>query len=165
MKKTLFLAFLMLSLTVASASSSVHGFRLGNYDLGFGGVQKMAEEQKEMESQEQMRVSDDEIIMAVNEANSDKRMNYYLKSGFSGESFCLQTEERVAYLSVQDDGTFAFLPDAPNECYVIRSTERYAYELYEKYKNGEKVRYEEIKENVEIPFRLKARLAWLNIIS
>lgn len=167
-KKTTIFALAVLVLSVVSAASGVSAFRLGNYEFGFGGIETAEEAipaQAQTQARVQERLSQEEIIDAINDANQDKRMNLYLKSGFAGDTFCLETEEREAYLLVEDDGTFKFLSEKPAECYRVRSSEAVAYELMEKYNAGEYITAKYIRENVDLPWRLRARIAWLSVIS
>ena len=154
------LTLALVVVTVVSAVSSVNAFRLGNYDIGLGGIKKAQSEEYDGPT-----VPNSVILDAVNHANKDKRATLFLKSGFSGDTFCVKTEKRVAYAKVQEDGTISLLDEKPEDCHVIRSTEQFAYHAWQRYLKGDIMKYREVKDHVEIPWHVKAKVAWMRIIS
>lgn len=170
----LLLAAMMLLLTVFGASA--HAIRLFGYQVGLDGIRKenqvqnQAQEQVQEQTQTQQKTGSqhgqsDEMVdiqEALKLANSDKYTQAAMKE-FAGDHYCIMTDKRVAYFSVSDDGSLEWISDEPSDCYVIRSTEAYAKELWEKVRNRERVSYGEIKQNVDIPWKLRMRLAYTGL--
>ena len=98
-----------------------------------------------------------DIEEALRLANNDKYLTANMKS-FSGENICIQTDERLAYFTINKEGTIGWLSGEPSKYYTIQTTERYLKQASEKARNGQTVSQKEIENNVDIPFKLKARL-------
>jgi len=99
----------------------------------------------------------------IEKANKDKLIRTHLKN-FEGDNFCIKTEERVAYLTVQEDGSIVGYDGIPPKCIEISTSEEYLNRAWEKVQNKEMLYYDGIKENVKIPWKFKLKLAWSGII-
>ena len=171
-KTALFAALILVSLV--GGAMNVSAFSFGGYDISFkGGIKKIAEpepatptgqdndqgtEAEEAADDESM-LSAEEIQEAVQAANADKGATGFLKSAFSEDYFCVETESRVTYMRVMEDGSIRMLNEKPEKCYTVRTTERYLSRAWERHKNGEIVTIKELKENVDLPYRVKLKVA------
>jgi len=72
-------------------------------------------------------------------------------------NICVETDKRLAYLTVLDDGSLSLLNEKPKKCSKIKTTESYLRKAWEKVNNGEIVSYKEVKKNVEILWRVKMK--------
>ena len=130
---------------------------------------KQTEEQIQHTSTQQEREIEEmeewvDVSEAIDLANSDPYTTTALKS-FSGDNFCLETEKRIAHLTVLDDGTIAFLDGKPSKCSEISTTEGYLSRVWEKVNNRERISYKEVKENVKIPWKLKMKFMYAGIMN
>lgn len=150
------LAVMMLSITVAS---SVNAFKLFGHSFGEG-KDNVLDQQEQPKAQEQVRLTNTQIVDAIKKGNADKRTTDFLKSGFADESFCLKTETRVAYVEVLDDGSLRLVNARPTRCHVLRTSEEYAFRAHSRFMDGENIPYREIKRNVDIPYKVRLRATW-----
>ena len=96
--------------------------------------------------------------------NADKYLTSALKS-LEGEKFCIRTDQRLAYFTVNQDGTIGWFDGEPSEYHTIQTTERFLSQASERSRNGEEISQKEIEKNVKIPFKLKAKLVMSNLFS
>ena len=151
---------MIIAVTIISASASVHAF---SFEIGIGGIHKQEKESEAPKSDNgfrQRRMTSKQVREAFRTANNDKTANLFLKSSFAGDAFCIATEERNMYLDIGEDGTVTLLSDAPKSCYSLKTSEDYMYNAWNRYKNGEKITYSEIRKNVKIPFTVKTKAAF-----
>ncbi len=103
-----------------------------------------------------------DIIQAIERVNQDEGAKEVMAS-FSGNQFCGETERRIAYISVADDGSLELLDEEPFKCYKIKTTEQYLSSLWERVQDGQEVPVSEVSDNVKMPFAVKAKLYFKGI--
>ncbi|CAB1065553.1 hypothetical protein D1BOALGB6SA_10350 [Olavius sp. associated proteobacterium Delta 1] len=165
--------------TIIGAATNVSAFRLGGYDISFDGVKKhqpnqetdqnpllsgvenqmRSRTQTQTETREQDRMDTEDISEAIRTANSKKSTTDFMKSAFSEDNFCLETEERVAYVGVDMDGSLELLESKPAKCYRVRTTEQFAKRAWEANQDGEYIDFKEIEDNIDLPYRVKLKAA------
>lgn len=91
-------------------------------------------------------------------ANSDKYTQMFLKQ-FDDEYFCVRTEQRIAYLYIDQAGKIELLEEEPNKCHKIETSEEYLSKVWKKVENQEIVSVQSVKQNVKIPWKLTMKLA------
>lgn len=186
--------FVMLVFTLFGASAEVQafGFTMFGYHFSNSGIEKQVQEnvrnqttgqarieertQERVEERNEIReqniyenqniINEDEIVdieEILTLANADKQFTANLKT-FSGDDFCVQTDKRLAYFRVNEDGTVGWLSGEPKKYATIKTTEGYLSKVSRQARNGETVTQKDIGKNVKIPFRLKAKLMWANIM-
>lgn len=174
-----FIATALLLATVVGASASVHAWKMFGYNVGFDGIHK-EEQANKVQTQEQVQVQtqvqersrtvaepeqipdgDDltDIDEVLNYANADKWTTDFMKN-FAGDNFCVKTERRLEAFHVGDDGLIAQLDETPKKCTEFKSQERYLSQVWEKVQNRERVSYKDIKKNVDIPWKVKMKVAY-----
>jgi hypothetical protein len=176
-------ALAIIALTLIGATAQVHAFGFAGYEVGLKGVHKQKESVQQGPDEmiaetvaeeagsggptfaEQTRLgyrqmTANEVREAIRAANNDKYANLFLKSSFSGERFCVSTEQRYMYLGVLDDGTIELLSNEPARCHVLETSEDYLKRVWERYSEGEELTYDDIKENVKIPWAVKRKAFW-----
>ena len=58
-------------------------------------------------------------------ANADKYLTSNLKS-LEGENFCIRTDQRLAYFTVNQDGTIGWFEGEPSKYHIIQTTEMFS---------------------------------------
>ena len=152
------IAFAVMML-IGTVASSVNAFKLFGHSFG-DSKDNTPEQQEQVRAQEQVRLTNTEIVGAIKKGNADKRTTDFLKSGFSDESFCVKTETRVAYVEVLSDGSLKLVNEHPPGCHVLRTSEEYALRAHSRFMDGENIPYREIKRNVDIPYKVRLRATW-----
>ena len=179
-------AFVIILATIISAASAdVLAFRIGNWDISKEGIINSKEtstgiqtttttirnsgtdseirtkNQIQLQVQNRTRAN---LVDFKNMANNDTILKSYSRK-FASENFCVETEERVAYVTVSESGKFSLLGSKPSDCYKVKTTEEFANTIYAKAKNGQTINIEEVENNVKIPWSLKLKLMAQNIFS
>ncbi len=100
------------------------------------------------------RINVDDIIPIV-----EKKIN--LKY-FEGENFCINTDERNIYISIQDAKIVKI--NRPTGCYNVYVKEKIVSELFEIYKEKGDLWYDDVKGKASVPLKLKMKIIWLKLI-
>ncbi|MFC1591650.1 hypothetical protein ACFL43_03900 [Thermodesulfobacteriota bacterium] len=158
----------------ASASAQAFSFKFGNYeyDVGLGGVsktesvqpKKMTTEKVNTKIHERNHQEEADVLGLVDRANNDPYLMATMKS-FEGDNFCLSTERRIAYGTVNVDGSMRIINEKPEKCYQIKTSEGYLLQAQNKVRNGQLISEDEIKDNVKIPWSLKTKLLFSGLLS
>ena len=104
-----------------------------------------------------------DMPVIIESFNSDPYNQVTMKS-FSGDSFCIKTEDRTVPCKVLEDGTVMILGGEPKRCTKLKTTEHFLEELTIKSQNEEPVPFELVKENVKIPFLVQSKYLIASII-
>ena len=124
-------------------------------------------EEKTQENQEQKRERTRnrvDVVSAIHSANADNMTRRALKD-FAGDSFCVRTEERIAYIQVSEIGRFDLLPEKPRGCYEVKTSEDFINYAWNKTQSGQMLSVSEVKENVKMPLSLRMRFLMKSIFS
>lgn len=181
-----FLAVFMLSVTTFCALPA-SAFEIGGWNVGMDGVHKVQSsedilqkareksnekastgidqaetaietgQQNHAQAQERVReiIETKEVLRMV---NRDKNSVMMLKD-FSGDDICIQTETRKVCVRVLDDGQIAELDRVPAKYHRLKTNEDFINRMHEKAEEGRYMKWDEITKNVQVPFRMKMKVA------
>ncbi len=124
-------------------------------------------EEKSQENQEQKRERARprvDVVSAIHSANADNMTREALKD-FAGDSFCVRTEERIAYIQVSEIGRVDLLSEKPKGCYEVKTSEEFISYAWNKTQSGQMLSVSEVKENVKMPLSLRMRFLMKSIFS
>lgn len=167
-KKIIPLLFIMILLI-----NSVSAFSLFGKEINFKFMNKEAnnveEESEEVVPemvQEQNKVQERQRVQLLKTEDVLKQVNTERLElgGFEGDEFCLASDEREIFIKVTPEGKLEEIKES-SDCYKVKVQEQSATQLYNRYQEGEFISYQEISEEVKLPFKLKMKLLWGKLIN
>lgn len=123
------------------------------------------EKTQEIQEQKRERVRNRvDVVSAIHSANADNMTREALKD-FAGDSFCVRTEKRIAYIKISEIGRVDLLSEKPKGCYEVKTSEEFISHAWNKTQSGQMLSVNEVRENVKMPLSLKMRFLMKSIFS